>query len=195
MDTAVFTATTAEYWWTQDQQTDNTNNIWVVNAGGGIGPHPRSETKSAGGGKHFHVRCVRGAPAAEEEAGLRHHFINNSDGTVADLDTGLTWQQAEVAAANWTSALHYAESLSLAGYTDWRLPNIKELQSLNDETLATPSLDADFFPDTQAAEYWSSTTLVGDTNRAWTLDYQLWHCQLCRKGRTASRALRAWRRH
>lgn len=87
------------------------------------------------------------------------------------MDTGLTWQQAEVAAANWTSALHYAESLSLAGYTDWRLPNIKELQSLNDETLATPSLDADFFPDAQAAEYWSSTTLMNDTNRAWSQDF------------------------
>ncbi len=169
MDTSVFPSTLAEYWWTQDRQVDNTNNIWAANAGGGIGPHPKSETIGAGGVKRFHVRCVRGAPAPSA-SGLRRHFLDNADGTVTDLDTGLTWQQAESTALSWTGALGYAESLSLGGCTDWRLPNIKELQSLNDETLAAPSLDLRFFPAAHSAPYWSSTTLAGDPGRAWTLD-------------------------
>lgn len=170
LDTSVFTASLAEYWWSADTEAGNSNVIWVVNAGGGIGNHPKVETISAGGSKRFHVRCVRGA-AAPSGLGLRRHFISNADGTVTDLDTGLVWQQAGTVAAAWTGALQHAESLSLAGCTDWRLPNIKELQSLNDETLASPSLDTNFFASTHAAGYWSATTLAGDTNRAWSLDF------------------------
>lgn len=169
MDTSVFQSTLAEYWWSRDPQVDNSNNVWVVNAGGGAGPHPKSETIGAGGNKRFHVRCVRGAPVPSA-SGLRHHFLGNADGTVTDLDTGLTWQQAESVAVSWTGALGYAESLSLGGQTDWRVPNIKELQSLTDETLAAPALDARFFPEAHAALYWSSTTLAGDANQAWTVD-------------------------
>jgi sugar lactone lactonase YvrE len=170
LDTNVFTAGAAEYWWSQDQQADNTTNVWAANAGGGIGPHPRTETLSAGGSKRFHVRCVRGAapPGAYES---RHHFLNNADGTITDLDTGLTWQQADAAAVSWTNALRYAESLSLAGHTDWRLPNIRELHSLNDETRAAPSLDPTWFPTAASTQYWSSTTLAGDAARAWTVDF------------------------
>jgi len=173
LDPAVFTASAAEYWWSQDRQVGNASNVWVVNAGGGIGPHPMSETTSAGGTKRFHVRCVRGA-LAPSEVGLRHHFLNNADGTVTDLDTGLTWQEiAAGAAMNWEAALQYADGLALAGYADWRLPNIKELQSISDETLANPSLDTNFFTGASASRHWSSTTVVNQTNRAWHLDCQL----------------------
>ena len=103
-----------------------------------------------------------------------HHFANNGNGTVADLDTGLTWQQAETGSAlNWEAALQYAEGLSLAGCTDWRLPNIKELQSINEETLAYPSVDTNFFAGANSSRHWSSSTLVNLTNRAWYVDFQL----------------------
>ncbi len=170
LDTTVFTASAAEYWWSQDRQAGSTNNVWVANAGGGVGPHPKNETISAGGSKRFHVRCVRGAPPPAE-AGLRHNFINNADGTITDLDTGLTWQQGETSTVVWTSALQYAESLALAGHSDWRLPNIKELQSINDETRTAPSLDPWFFPCAQATEYWSATTLFNDPGKAWSVDF------------------------
>jgi len=82
------------------------------------------------------------------------------------------WQQAETTATNWTSAIQYAESLSLGGYTDWRLPNIKELQSINDETLTAPSVDTTYFTGATASRYWSSTTMHNSTNEAWYLDCQ-----------------------
>ena len=170
INTTYFTLTLAEYWWSRDAQADNPANIWVVNAGGGIGNHPMSETLSAGGSKRFHVRCVRGAAAPSATSPI-HHFVNNGNGTLTDTDTGLTWQQAEIAATtNWTGALQYASALTLGGYTDWRVPNIKELQSLNDETLVSPSLDTTYFPGAMAAAYWSSTSLFGTTNLAWYLD-------------------------
>jgi hypothetical protein len=68
-----------------------------------------------------------------------HNYVNNLDGTITDADTGLIWTQVPTSARNWAAALNYAENLTLAGYSDWRLPNIKELQTLTDVTLATVS--------------------------------------------------------
>ncbi len=119
---------------------------------------------------------TRFAPSASVTAALSpaHYFANNGNGTVADLNTGLTWQQAEGAAAmSWEAALQYAEGLALAGYTDWRLPNSKELQSINDEALANPSVDTNFFVGANSSRHWSSTTVVNLTNRAWYVDFQL----------------------
>ena len=172
MDTNFFGVTTAEYWWTRDVQANNASNIWVVNAGGGIGNHPKGETISAGGARRFHARCVRGAPAPSTNSPM-HHFTSNGNATITDTDTGLMWQQGEIpSTTNWESALQYAESNSLAGYSDWRLPNIKELQSINDETLVNPSVDTTYFPGVTAARYWSSTSMHGTTNEAWFLDCQ-----------------------
>jgi len=171
LDTNVFTLSAAEYWWTMDSLVGDPSHVWAVNAGGGIGPHWQTETISAGGSKRYHVRCVRGVSAPA--GGPIHHFVKNLNGTVTDLDTGLTWQQMEVTSVmNWESALRHAEDLSLGGYSDWRLPNIKELHSLNDETLAGPSLDTNYFPGARGVRYWSSTTLDNQTNSAWWVDFQ-----------------------
>ncbi|MFY8020160.1 MAG: DUF1566 domain-containing protein, partial [Bacteroidia bacterium] len=43
-DIAVFNTTGAEYWWSSDQQVNDSSKIWVSNAGGGIGNHPQKET-------------------------------------------------------------------------------------------------------------------------------------------------------
>ncbi|MEI6347062.1 MAG: DUF1566 domain-containing protein [Bacteroidota bacterium] len=62
-----------------------------------------------------------------------NHFVNNNDGTISDTATGLMWQQADDGIArDWENALSYAENLTLANYTDWRLPNAKELNSIVD---------------------------------------------------------------
>ncbi|HEY6168977.1 MAG TPA: DUF1566 domain-containing protein, partial [Verrucomicrobiae bacterium] len=152
------------YWWSKDQKVGSTNQ-WCANAGGGVGPKPLSETISAGGTLNYRVRCVRGAAAPTTP---RSHFVNNGNGTITDTDTGLTWQQGEIGAAtDWTNALNYCEGLVLGSFQDWRLPNIKELESLNDETLASPSIDTNFFPGAKSARYWSSTTQFGHATNAW----------------------------
>jgi hypothetical protein len=54
--------------------------------------------------------------------------------TVTDNLTGLMWtKNANLAGTkNWSDALTYCNSLDHGGYTDWRLPNIRELHSLID---------------------------------------------------------------
>ena len=174
IDTRYFPVSAAQYWWSRDLQAGSTGIVWVVNAGGGIGNHPKNETLSAGAGytNRFHVRCVRGVSAPATNSPARC-LVNNGNGTITDAETGLTWQQGEIAAAtNWEGALQYAASLTLGSNSDWRLPNIKELQSINDETLAYPSVDKTYFPGATASRYWSSTTLHGTSNEAWYLDCQ-----------------------
>ncbi len=108
---------------------------------------PRGETRLT-------VRYVRGNP----EYG-KNKFTDNNDGTVTDQATGLMWQQTDSAGGlNWEEALAYAENLELAGHSDWRLPNAKELQSIVDYS-AIPAIDQKFLKMSNLdAWYWSSTT-------------------------------------
>lgn len=128
LNPAAFPSTNAEYWWTAQEQVGDSTKAWVVNAGGGIGAHPKSETISAGGSKRFHARCGRNVSSATSS------FTANGNGTVTHNTTGLVWQQGEVTPTPWEAALTYCENLSLGSHSDWRLPTIKELHSLSDDT-------------------------------------------------------------
>ena len=119
--------------------------------------------------KTFFVSYVRGNTQYGENS-----YVDNGDGTVTDLATGLTWMQVDSGAfgvgpysdgtLNWEQALDWAENLSYAGHDDWRLPNVKELHSLVDYTRApgvtgTAAIDVSYFDVTETESYfWSSTT-------------------------------------
>lgn len=170
LDVTIFTTTGAEYWWTSIRQANDSNRVWVTNAGGGIGNHPKSETISAGGTKKFHTRAVRDVTVPLV---IPVRFGNNYDGTITDNFTNLIWQQTPYPdTLTWEQTLNYADTLSLASNTDWRLPNIKELQSINDESLINPSISPNVFPTIHTTKYWSSTTLPNQTTKAWYLDTQ-----------------------
>jgi hypothetical protein len=81
-------------------------------------------------------------------------YKDNNDGTVTDILTGLMWQQGLFDNKyDYDDCVNYADTCSLAGYDDWRLPTIKELYSLilfsgstgTDENSADPYLDSDVF--------------------------------------------------
>lgn len=54
----------------------------------------------------------------------------NGDGTVSDLVTGLMWVQTRGKKVSWADALAGARACRVGGYSDWRVPSIKELYSL-----------------------------------------------------------------
>jgi hypothetical protein len=112
-------------------------------------------------------RAVRGG-----QCGSLGNFIDNKDGTITDTDTGLMWQQ-EMSQLTyiWEEALHYANTLLLAGYDDWRLPNANELQSLVDYNRIPPTINTTYFPNTIASTYWSSTSYSSDPSGAWIVDF------------------------
>jgi hypothetical protein len=130
--------------------------------------------KSTGSDNTMYFRMVRG----NTEYG-KNIFVDNGDGTVSDNATGLMWQKADDGIErDWEESLAYAEDLELATYSDWRLPNAKELQSIVDysrspQTTNSPAIDPVFEtteindPDGNAGQYpyfWTSTTHLDGAN-------------------------------
>ncbi len=173
MDIVYFPSTGAEYWWTNTFQVGDVSKVWCTNSGGGIGNKPKAETISAGGTKSYHVRAVRDITTPTI---LTNHFTDNGNGTVTDNVTQLVWQKVPNANLfNWEQAITYAEGLTLANATDWRLPNIKELQSLNIESNSNPSVNTTYFSTIGIHNYWSSTTLLPNPNNLTSAWY--WNTQ------------------
>ncbi|MCO7223255.1 DUF1566 domain-containing protein [Pleionea sp. CnH1-48] len=97
---------------------------------------------------------------------------------VTDEQNGLMWQDTAANASNlfnWTGAINYCESLTHAGFDDWRLPNVNELLYtlpnsvfVNQTTLDSPD---PWFPNVDFRKpYWSSTINVEDESQAWAVE-------------------------
>ncbi len=103
--------------------------------------------------------------------------INDPDTTVTDNLTGLIWMRDAnlPGALNWAAALSYLSSFSHAGHDDWRLPTVRELDSLVDLGRSAPALPADHpFLNVQQdgtvdVAYWSSTAWI--STNAWTVNF------------------------
>ncbi|MFC1760991.1 DUF1566 domain-containing protein [Planctomycetota bacterium] len=168
IDTSVFPRGKAQYWWTSTARVDDPSRVWVVNGGGGLGAHRKTEATAAGGQLRIHTRCVRGTLSAVSS------WQDMSANTVTDTTTGLTWQTTpDSETKTWEQALNYANTLDLNGTNDWRLPNLKELQSIVDMTRSQPALNTTVFQIFDTKPRWTSTSLAGHGERAWTVDFRL----------------------
>jgi hypothetical protein len=103
-------------------------------------------------------------------------FIDNGDGTIIDLATGLMWikDPAQVGLdlrMYWYDAINACENLDFAGHEDWRLPNINELMSIVDHSRYSPAFDTMFFipPSDLFTPYWSSTSNASWMDGAWAM--------------------------
>jgi len=113
------------------------------------------------------VRCVRLRRAGgAAQAGLRFAQTEPVLGqqVVTDAVTGLVWQHERTAGLTWQQALAYCEGLDHGGFTDWRLPNKKELASLVNYGIWAEASD---FPDVGPGWFWTSTTHLSTTTYAW----------------------------
>ncbi len=136
--------------------------------GYGLGPVHNQKT--------FYVLCVR-----EVYDYGSNDFGDNGDGTISDMATGLMWSQDDSGVGlNWEDALAWVQtknSENYLGYADWRLPNVKELQSVVDysrspDTTSSGAIDPLFNVTTLTNEdgeidypfFWSSTTHKNWTN-------------------------------
>ncbi|MFY0714069.1 DUF1566 domain-containing protein [Seonamhaeicola sp. NFXS20] len=100
-------------------------------------PPPGNGERPMGNPMLKHVRAVRGSIYGEND------FKDNGDGTITDNATGLMWAKNDSEQGlDWKNALYYAENSELAGYSDWRLPNVKELQGIVDYNFAPEAKDA-----------------------------------------------------
>lgn len=127
-------------------------------------------------------------------------FTDNLNGTISDSITGLMWQNAnwtneiqtcswyddinyvtdwwdsddwiDYDDCNWEAAKAYCDNLILWWYTDWRVPNIKELSTTVDFSKYNYAIDSIFT--SVSRYYWSSTEYVLYTYQAYWIDYYSW---------------------
>jgi Protein of unknown function (DUF1566) len=129
-------------------------------------------------------------------------YRDNGDGTITDANTSLMWEK-KVAEQGlhfhdnhfvWTpgpgSVWDWVASLNaenggagFANHTDWRLPNLRELQSIVDYQNSAPAVASEFNTActpgcgmgacscTEPSNLWTSTTFMADSTLAWWVDF------------------------
>jgi formylglycine-generating enzyme required for sulfatase activity len=151
-----FSGTNSSGYWSSNTRASDSGYAWIVDF---ILGSVYNSDKSI---DRF-VRCVRGSRNRDRL------FKNNGNGTVTDLVTGLTWQREDDnVTKDWPEAVSYCNGLGLAG-GGWRLPTIKELQSIVDDSVSGQFIDSNAFPGTNLSPYWSSTTYAPNSGYAWDL--------------------------
>ena len=87
---------------------------------------------------------------------------------------GLQWQdssEVESVKRDFAGAKRYCGELSLAGFSDWRVPSIKELQSIVDIKKYKPAIKSGF-KYTALGDYWSSTPHARYSDSAWDVNFE-----------------------
>ena len=128
------------------------------------------------GGTYAKTECVKdsstglfweGKTASGSRLGTST-YTNYDSTSSAQKSNGTSPTQTEVDAS--TNSIGYVNSVNagsgLCGFTDWRMPTSAELQGILASS-GSPRIDTTWFPNTQAAGYWSSSPYVGSSNVAW----------------------------
>ncbi len=103
--------------------------------------------------------CVTGDPLP-----VQQYKKFGKKGVILDKATGLFWEPHNVKErVSWKDAMSYCENLRFDGAMTWHVPNYKELMTLVDTTKENPAINAEFFPKTEGADYWTATPIPGGT--------------------------------
>jgi len=146
------------------------------------------------------VACPGTGQDGELQKGAPLAYTDNGDGTITDGDTGLVWEKLSQDGTvhdvrntyTWANAFagHVAtlNAVSFAGHNDWRVPNVKELQSIVNYEAINPSTLPAFNSNctycgspgcdptctvtstcscTESSGYWSSTSNALSPSSAW----------------------------
>lgn len=120
------------------------------------------------------IQCPSDPAAAfyGQYQGIAPSYTANSNGTVTDNITGLTWAKARGVKVTWDSAFVLAAQCRLGGFSDWRVPTIKELYSLINFNGKSGSTAAACIPylDTSYFEWAAGDIAAGDR----VIDAQDW---------------------
>ncbi|PQJ95729.1 DUF1566 domain-containing protein [Chromatium okenii] len=168
IDADAFPNTPNAWFWSGFAVVGSSDYAWFVNFyDGGVSDYYRDSA--------LQVRLVRGGQSFNS-------FVDNGNDTVTQLNTGLMWAKCsegqtgsdcagEATGMVWSEALNAANNSHLGGYSDWRLPNVKELQALADYSFSNPVIDTSYFPNTPNSWFWSSSSYANYSGYAWNIDF------------------------
>lgn len=167
--------------WTSEVQVADSSKAWSVDFSmfdpGQVGDFNRHQG--------LPVRLVRPRWQPKPAAAADERFVANPSGDeIIDTQTRLVWRRC-VEGMVWTGSTcagtpsqdTWRHAVSLARRTAkstgeaWRLPNVKELQSLVERGRQLPAIDDVAFPATPSASGWTSTPYRRDAGKAWAVDF------------------------
>ena len=143
----------------------------------------------------FDIACAGTGQDGDLQKGLDPTYVDNGDGTITDVPTGLMWEKLSDDGSihdfgnshPWAQAfsVHVAglNSANFAGHSDWRLPNVNELHSLARYGAFVFAVDPIFYTGcasgctvttcscAQPDFYWSSTTYQSSPGLAWGVSF------------------------
>ena len=94
--------------------------------------------------------------------------------TVVDKKTGLEWQRLDDdTTRTWDVAMTYCSDLTLDSKTDWRLPEVSELQSIVKYDASSPAINGVAFPGTNSSYYWSASSYAAFSSSAWRVNFNV----------------------
>ena len=151
--------------------------------------YPMTYTKLDGSGNALPDSATSWVIVKDNVTGLVWEMKTNKDGVKNyndphDADNTYTWYDSNPATNGGyagtpgagTDTEDFIKALNGAnygGYSDWRMPTIKELAYIVNCSIPYPgpTIDTGYFPNTAASWYWSSTTYAGGTHGAWPVDF------------------------
>lgn len=114
------------------------------------------------------------------------NFSIIANGLVQDTVTGLMWMRCSYgqtwdntnstctgspASITWQDALQLSPGITEGGFSDWRIPSVKELATIVEKSCVDPSVNITIFPATSAENYWTSTTVNDENTWAWGMAF------------------------
>ena len=125
------------------------------------------------------VRTIKKLPDTGQNTSYTNTFGEDNDysinpqkfsvknGIVVDSVTTLMWQQTDGGEMLFDNAKNYCDTLTMGGFTDWRLPHPDEAYTILNHQNPNPALDSKYFTKT-GAEYWyTSAVQVNDATKVW----------------------------
>ncbi len=118
-----------------------------------------------------HIRCIN--DNFTNKRFVDTNFTREGD-TIVDNIHHLQWQdetKTKVETYNFSDAKAYCKNLILNGYSDWRVPTVKEYISILDTTNIDPATYDDFFYTAYNKQYWASHKKI-NSGYGWYVDFE-----------------------
>ncbi|MCX8517989.1 MAG: DUF1566 domain-containing protein [Rhodoferax sp.] len=143
-----------------------------------IGAKSYSEVPKSDGTYYDKTECVKDNITGLVWEGKTASGMRAGSGSYTNYHSSYSGTQAEMdAASNTYGYVAIVNTSGLCGFTNWRLPTAKELQTLVNYGVSglSTTIDTTWFPNTQqgGSYYWSSLPYVGKSGFAWNVDFNL----------------------
>ncbi|MEA2017279.1 MAG: DUF1566 domain-containing protein [Campylobacterota bacterium] len=150
----------SDKYWSISQKNDDKNKYWYVDFKNGASSFEFKNNRNS-------IRCVRDISKNKDDFEKKINIVIDKKQNIMWQDNLETVEHIETV----TMAKVYCDTLILNGYIDWKMADIKQLQSIIDVTQKSPTIKKQF-KYTKADKYWSNVSDVSNKKNHWYIDFK-----------------------